>query len=199
MYVFYMYKYIFTYFVWIEKYIYIFIYKKLYLSIFKYICIYAYLNIFLYVLIYIHPGILIYYISYCCCCCLVIQSCPDSAALWTAARHVSLSMQFSKQEYWSGLPCPPPGDLPDSGTGHVILYHLTTWKVHISCKYILLYILNIFPTSRDFDVLYSQGLGSYSVWEKKKKAKLLPSVLQAELRTSVTFSPGGLGGDGLSP
>ena len=26
-----------------------------------------------------------------------------------------LSMGFSKQEYWSGLPCPPPGDLPDSG------------------------------------------------------------------------------------
>ena len=27
----------------------------------------------------------------------------------------SLSMEFSMQEYWSGLPCPPPGDLPDSG------------------------------------------------------------------------------------
>ena len=26
-----------------------------------------------------------------------------------------LSMGFSRQEYWSGLPCPPPGDLPDSG------------------------------------------------------------------------------------
>jgi len=25
----------------------------------------------------------------------------------------SLSMRFSRQEYWSGLPCPPPGDLPD--------------------------------------------------------------------------------------
>ena len=27
----------------------------------------------------------------------------------------SLSMGFSRQEYWSGLPCPPPGDLPDPG------------------------------------------------------------------------------------
>ena len=27
-----------------------------------------------------------------------------------------LSMGFSRQEYWSGLPCPPPGDLPDPGT-----------------------------------------------------------------------------------
>ena len=35
--------------------------------------------------------------------------------LWTAAWQISLSMGFSRQEYWSGLPCPPPGDLPDSG------------------------------------------------------------------------------------
>ena len=33
----------------------------------------------------------------------------------TAACHAPLSMGFSRQEYWSGLPCPPPGDLPDSG------------------------------------------------------------------------------------
>ena len=33
---------------------------------------------------------------------------------WTVARQASLSMGFFKQEYWSGLPCPPPGDLPDS-------------------------------------------------------------------------------------
>ena len=35
--------------------------------------------------------------------------------LWTAARQVSLSMGFSRQEYWSGLPCPPPGDRPNPG------------------------------------------------------------------------------------
>ena len=34
---------------------------------------------------------------------------------WTVARQAPLSMGFSRQEYWSGLPCPPPGDLPDSG------------------------------------------------------------------------------------
>ena len=32
-----------------------------------------------------------------------------------AALQASLSMRFSKQAYWSGLPCPPPGDLPDPG------------------------------------------------------------------------------------
>ena len=35
--------------------------------------------------------------------------------LWTIAHQAPLSMGFSRQEYWSGLPCPPPGDLPDPG------------------------------------------------------------------------------------
>ena len=38
-----------------------------------------------------------------------------SATLWTIACQVPLSMGFSRQEYWSGLPCPTPGDLPDPG------------------------------------------------------------------------------------
>ena len=33
----------------------------------------------------------------------------------TEARQAPLSMEFSRQEYWSGLPCPSPGDLPDAG------------------------------------------------------------------------------------
>ena len=35
--------------------------------------------------------------------------------LWTAAGQDPQSMEFSRQEYWSGLPCPPPGDLPNPG------------------------------------------------------------------------------------
>ena len=35
--------------------------------------------------------------------------------LWTVAGQAPLSMGFSRQEYWSGFPCPPPGDLPDRG------------------------------------------------------------------------------------
>ena len=34
---------------------------------------------------------------------------------WTITHHTSLSMGFSRQVYWSGLPRPPPGDLPNSG------------------------------------------------------------------------------------
>ena len=37
------------------------------------------------------------------------------ATPWTVACQAPLSMGFSKQEHWSGLPCPPPGDLPDPG------------------------------------------------------------------------------------
>ena len=35
--------------------------------------------------------------------------------LRTVAHQAPLSMGFPRQEYWSGLPCPPPGDLPDPG------------------------------------------------------------------------------------
>ena len=37
------------------------------------------------------------------------------ATPWTIAHQAPLSMGFSRQEYWSGLACPPPGDLPDPG------------------------------------------------------------------------------------
>ena len=37
------------------------------------------------------------------------------ASLWTEAYQAPLSMGLSRKGYWSGLPCPPPGDLPDPG------------------------------------------------------------------------------------
>ena len=36
-------------------------------------------------------------------------------APWTLARQTSVSVEFSRQEYWSGLPFPSPGDLPNPG------------------------------------------------------------------------------------
>ena len=38
-----------------------------------------------------------------------------------------LSMEFSRQEYWSGLPCPPPGNLPNSGTDPGLLHRKWTF------------------------------------------------------------------------
>ena len=37
------------------------------------------------------------------------------ATLWTAAKQAPPSMGYFKQQYWSGLPIPPPGDLPEPG------------------------------------------------------------------------------------
>jgi len=50
-----------------------------------------------------------------CVCAKPLHSCPTFATLWTVACQALLSMEFFRQEYWSGLPCPPPGDLPDPG------------------------------------------------------------------------------------
>ena len=46
---------------------------------------------------------------------LVAKSCPTLAIPWTVARQAPLSMGFSRQEYWSGLSFPSPGDLPYPG------------------------------------------------------------------------------------
>ena len=39
-----------------------------------------------------------------------------SVTPWTVACHAPLSISFFRQEYWSGLPCPSPGDLPTQGS-----------------------------------------------------------------------------------
>ena len=46
---------------------------------------------------------------------------------WTVARQAPLSMEFSRQEFWSGLPLPSPGDLPDPGI-QPCLSHLLHWQ-----------------------------------------------------------------------
>ena len=46
---------------------------------------------------------------------LVAKLCPTLGAPWTVAHQAPLSMGFSRPEYWSGLPRPSPGGLPNSG------------------------------------------------------------------------------------
>ena len=48
-------------------------------------------------------------------CVLSHSTVSDSAIPWTVTHQDPLSMGFFRQEYWSGLPFPPPGDLPDPG------------------------------------------------------------------------------------
>ena len=55
-----------------------------------------------------------------CMCAMRLPSCFSRVRLfttpWTVACQAPLSMGVSRQEHWSGLPCPPPEDLPDPGT-----------------------------------------------------------------------------------
>ena len=48
------------------------------------------------------------------CCCWVIPNLYFKPP-WTVAHQTPLSLEFSRQEYWSGLPFPSPGECPDSG------------------------------------------------------------------------------------
>ena len=52
------------------------------------------------------------YVCTCVCVCTVVS---DFVTLWTVAHQAPLSMEFSRQECWSQLPFPTPGDLPDPG------------------------------------------------------------------------------------
>ena len=53
----------------------------------------------------------------CVCACMLSHfSCAQLFVTpWTVAHQAPLSMRFSRQEYWSELPCPLPGDLPTQG------------------------------------------------------------------------------------
>ena len=51
----------------------------------------------------------------CCVVCLVAQSCPTFRTHGLQRTRLLCPWEFSRQEYWSGLPCPPPGDLPNPG------------------------------------------------------------------------------------
>ena len=48
-------------------------------------------------------------------CAQLLQLCLTLCDPMDCGLQTPLSMGFSKQEYWSGLPCPPPGDLPNPG------------------------------------------------------------------------------------
>ena len=97
---------------------------------------------------------------YLCLCVQLLSHVWLFVTLWTVARWAPLSMGFSRQEYWNGLPFPPPGDRPDPGIelaspasvpsiGRWILYHWAIWEalpgpilvpkpIPITCTYHLL-------------------------------------------------------------
>ena len=72
-----------------------------------------------------------------CALCACMLSCFSHvwlvATLWTVVCLASLSIGFSRQEYWSGLTCPPPGDLPDAETGLCPYTPEPRGWTHVSC------------------------------------------------------------------
>ena len=55
----------------------------------------------------------------------LLQSRPTLVTLLSIACRSPLTIRFSRQEYWGGLPCPPPGDLPTQGLNlHLLVSHI---------------------------------------------------------------------------
>ena len=84
----------------------------------------------------------------CVCMLLLLGSCYSLAWLcatsWTVARQAPLSVGFSRQEFWSGVPCPPLGDLPNPRTepGSLAL----TGRFFTTCRF--------FTTTRESPCVY---------------------------------------------
>ena len=68
--------------------------------------------------------------------CSVTQSCPFFATPQTVGHEAPLCMEFSRQEYWNGLPCPPLQEIFLTQQSNPHLLHLPHWKVEslpLSC------------------------------------------------------------------
>ena len=90
-----------------------------------------------------------------CCCCLVAKLCPTLVTPGTVARHDPLSTGFPRQDNWTGLPFPSPGDLPDPGIEPIspaqqILYRWAAeciqnhWMVHLKMVRMVNFMLGVF-------------------------------------------------------
>ena len=107
--------------------------------------------------------------------------------LWTVAHQMSLSMEFSRQEYWGELPCPPPGDLPNPGIKPTSLtspalgggFFITsaTWEAHLIPK----------PTQK-FQPLKKLMLLHRRNWPFLP-ASWIPAIFQAQLKCYTQFPP----------
>ena len=115
-----------------------------------YVCIYIYVHIYIFI-----------------CVCVYMHTCMLSCSLWTLILYIALQaplfMRFSREEYWGGLPCPPPGDLPDPGIkpgllhckhifyiwairGSFYIYTYIHTYMYSKCiyKYIYLYMISVY-------------------------------------------------------
>ena len=96
-------------------------------------------------------------------CCIYLVSCFSCvqlcATLWTVAFQAPLCMGFSRQEYWTGLPCPSPGDLPNT---RIELRSPTLWADSLPKYWDILYTEINFTINNTFYVRWWK-------WEGRKK------------------------------
>ena len=93
-----------------------------------------------------------------------LQSCPTLCNPMDVARQAPLSVEFSRREYWSGLPSPPPEDRPDPGMRLTSLVSpalagrffitSTTGEALAICKYIT---ISTDPGIMQYDHIESEG------------------------------------------
>ena len=78
------------------------------------------------------PTSYLFYIYMCVCMSMHVQSCPTLCDPVVVACQAPLSMGFSRQESWSGLPFPSPGDLPDPGIEPMVscVSCISKWVLH---------------------------------------------------------------------
>ena len=95
--------------------------------------------------------------------------------LWTETCQAPLSMEFSRQEYWSGLPCPSPGDLPDPG-----IEPSTLTSPALASGF--------FTTSASPKGMEAQGTRGLSAYNNAELAGLLGASNQLSLIHSLTHS-----------
>ena len=86
-----------------------------------------------------------------------VRALSHSAIPWTVARQAPLSVEFFRQKYWSGLPFPSPGDLPNAGIEPASPVYIYT---HIKDPITIYY---------KSDALGLDYLGKYVDWLKKEK------------------------------
>ena len=109
--------------------------------------------------------------------------------LWTTARQAPLSMRFSRQEYWNGLPCSPPGDLPNPGIKPISLTS-PTWAggfftIKATCSALKFYDSPV--TLRKAKLLSCVQL-IVTIWAVVHQASLSIEFLQATILEWVAIS-----------
>ena len=110
------------------------------------------------------------------------------ATPWSVAHQAPLSMGFSRQEYWSGLACPPPGHLPDPGIEPVSLISpalaseffttSTAWEAQFKVyKVLILYTWYIYKLQNDYHHLTEWTW----IWANSRRQRRTgkPGVLQS--------------------